>query len=258
MHRIRLIHWNAQEAKNYAANLEAMGYEVSHKPLNNPAALKKMKEEKTEAFVIDLSRLPSQGRDLTLMLREAKSIRYIPLVFVDGDTEKVARIKEILPDAMFSNWANIQIALNSAIADPPQNPIVPKSRMDGYAGRPLPKKLGVKSQTTVILLDAPLNFLKTIGDLPEGAQFLSDFSQKHDLILWFVASQSELKSRISELTARVSKGGMWIIWPKKASGVKSDLTQNVVRNIGLDNGLVDYKVCAVDETWSGLLFARRK
>jgi hypothetical protein len=78
------------------------------------------------------------------------------------------------------------------------------------------------------------------------------------LILWFVPTRSVLLHRIKRMAALTPDGGMWIIWPKKSSGLPSGLTQNVVRAQGLAAGIVDYKVCAVDETWSGLLFARRK
>ena len=84
------------------------------------------------------------------------------------------------------------------------------------------------------------------------------YSGDVELILWFVRSAGELERGIDRWVPRVGKGGIWIIWPKKASGVTSDLTQNGVRRIGLDSGLVDYKIASIDQTWSGLKFAIRR
>jgi hypothetical protein len=93
--------------------------------------------------------------------------------------------------------------------------------------------------------------------LPDGATLLRRLSAA-DLIICFTKSRAELERRIGALATKVGDGGMWIAWPKQASGVATDLTQNDVRRIGLASGLVDYKICAIDTTWSGLKFARRK
>lgn len=130
--------------------------------------------------------------------------------------------------------------------------------MAGYSGTPLPQKLGIKANARVALVNAPPDFLTTLGALPPGVILVKQLRAPLDVIIWFTKSESELLKRFGELAAKLaSAGGLWIAWPKKASGVPTDLTENVIRQIGLAAGLVDNKVCAIDETWSGLRFVIR-
>lgn len=261
MHRVRLIHWKASEAEERSQTLQSVGYEVECEALT-PAGLRALRENPPNAVVIDLSRAPSQGRDLALGLRKAKSTRYVPLVFVGGDPKKVARIRDLLPDAAYTTWDEIRTSVEQAIAHPPSDPVVPDSVFAAYAGTPLPKKLGIRANSVVALVGAPEEFEETLGELPEAVVVQRSTDQRSDvapdLAMWFATSRGELEGRIEEMGAFADKGRLWIIWPKKASGVKSDLSQNVVRQIGLASGLVDYKVCAIDATWSGLCFTQRK
>jgi hypothetical protein len=128
----------------------------------------------------------------------------------------------------------------------------------GYSGTPLPKKLGIKPGSVVRLVGAPRNFRKTLGELPVGAVLREDGREAASLTLWFLPSLKELEHGIQGIAARLETGSLWMFWPKKSSGVATDLTEQGVRGAGLSAGLVDYKVCAVDATWSGLLFTRRK
>ena len=128
----------------------------------------------------------------------------------------------------------------------------------GYSGTPLPKKLGIRPGSVVRLLGAPKEFRQTLGALPEGAELTADFHLEANPTLWFIRSRAELERGIDGVVGRVGNGSVWMIWPKKSSGVASDLSEREVREAGLASGLVDYKVCAVDATWSGLLFTRRK
>jgi hypothetical protein len=260
MRRICLIHWKAEEAEEKIAKLRAAGYEVDC-PEMKPGALRDWRNNPPAAFVIDLSRMPSQGRDVAIALRVYKTTRNTPMVFVDGEPEKVERIKVNLPDAVYTSWSRIRGSLKTAIAKPPANPVAPASNLAGYSGTPLPKKLGIKPNSTVALVGAPKDFEKTLGEMPEGVKLKKRTDGACDLIIWFVRMRAELYDRINEmgeLTGDAGASGLWIVWPKQASGVASDMTQNVVRETGLASGLVDYKVCAIDATWSGLKFARRK
>jgi hypothetical protein len=105
---------------------------------------------------------------------------------------------------------------------------------------------------------APRGFDEKLGKLPAGAVARRGLRGAPDLVLWFVKSRAEVKAGVIEMGKAAGAGGLWIIWPKQASGLAPDLTQQVVREIGLGSGLVDYKVCSVDETWTGLRFTRRK
>ena len=259
MHMARLFHWNATEAAERADQLRSSGFEVVYKALHGPADMRELADDLPDAFVIDLGRLPSHGRDIALYLRERKSTRHVPLVFAGGAQDKVERIKALLPDAAYTSWSGIDAALERAIADAPAAPVVPRSGFEAYSGTPLPKKLRVKEDSSVLLIDAPQDFKETLGDLPKGARLHTQPRTPRQLTIWFNRSRIDLEGRIEEVARSLADGeGLWIAWPKKASGVASDLSQNYIRELGLAAGLVDYKVCAIDRTWSGLLFTRRR
>jgi hypothetical protein len=255
---IQLIVWDSSEAKSRAETLESSGYDVARQLPGGAGALRKLSETKPGAVVIDLNRRPSSGRDIGLAIRAYKALRHVPLVFVGGDPEKVASIKTLLPDATYTSWGRVRSALKRAIETPPSDPTVPKSVFAGYAGTKLPQKLGIRSGSVVALIGAPRDFEKTLGNLPEGAVLRRNTRGRADLTLWFVKSRKELDARIDRMVRHTQKGGLWILWPKKSSSLASDLSQPVVRKKGLGTGLVDYKVCSVDETWTGLKFTIRK
>ena len=257
MNRVRLIHWNEAEAEERAGRLRSAGYEVDCELLD-AVGLRKLRENPPSAVVIDLGRLPSQGRDVAMTMRKYRTTRHVPLVFVDGAPDKVARIKQILPDAVYTAWGQIQSALKSGIASPPADPVVTKSLFDVYSGTPLPKKLGIKANAVVALRGAPEGFEETLGELPEGVVVRRQVGDQSDITLWFPESREDLQRAVAQMGAFAEGGGLWIAWPKKSSGVVSDLSQAVVREAGLAVGLVDFKICSIDATWSGLRFTRRK
>ena len=128
----------------------------------------------------------------------------------------------------------------------------------GYSGTPLPRKLGIKPGTVVRLLNAPAGFETTLGELPEGARVTRRRGGACHLTLWFVPRRRDLEEGLERVAGAVTTDRLWIVWPKKTSPLASDVSQRDVRSAGLHQGLVDYKICAVDEDWSGLLFSRRK
>ena len=134
--------------------------------------------------------------------------------------------------------------------------------MAGYSGTPLVKKLGIKPGFRVSILNPPSGFRRTLGQLPEGVEFEKTPYKPGvaplDLILAFFTSLGEFALMQFLLKENLKPAGMlWVAWPKKASGVVTDLNENAVREIGLEVGLVDVKVCAIDEVWSGLKFVTR-
>jgi hypothetical protein len=128
----------------------------------------------------------------------------------------------------------------------------------GYSGKPLVVKLGIKADCTAIFLNAPKNLTALLGELPPGVAVLEELKGPIDFIHFFSKSRHELEVRFPELKGALDKKGvLWISWPKGASKVSTDLNDNVVREIGLASGLVDVKVAAIDEIWSGLKFVFR-
>jgi len=131
--------------------------------------------------------------------------------------------------------------------------------MAGYSGTPLVKKLGIKPDMRVALVGAPEQFERLLIDLPASTKLLRGGTAAVDLVLWWPASQKDAAARFAAIVQRIAPGGgIWVAWAKKASGIATDLNEDVIRGAGLAQGWVDYKVCAISEIWSGLKFARRK
>jgi hypothetical protein len=123
----------------------------------------------------------------------------------------------------------------------------------GYSGTPLPRKLGIKEGSRVAVLSAPDDFDSTLGPLPEGVVVRRRLRGPLDVVVFFTTSRAQLERRIEALRAALDPAGrLWVAWPKRASGVATDVTEDMVREVALSHRLVDNKVAAVDATWSGL------
>jgi hypothetical protein len=130
--------------------------------------------------------------------------------------------------------------------------------MAGYSSTPLPKKLGIKENSRLAFVNAPAGFQDYLGPLPASAEVVKRLTKPLDLALFFVTTERVLAKEFAKLADKLATNGMiWIAWPKKSSGVTTDLSFERVQRIGLDAGLVDVKICAIDETWSGLKFVFR-
>jgi hypothetical protein len=129
---------------------------------------------------------------------------------------------------------------------------------DTPSTRPLVAKLGIKPGFAVCLVGAPKGFAATLVPLPHGVTFTARAGPACDLFVCFVRSARELNAHLTVLGSLLQRQTLWIAWPKRASGVATDLDGNVVRETGLAGGWVDFKICAVDDTWSGLAFKRRR
>ena len=130
--------------------------------------------------------------------------------------------------------------------------------MAGYSGKPLVAKLGIKPDTRIAILRAPKGYDRVLGKLPPRVTRRPSIVGPLDFVQFFTNEKRELERRFAALARSLAPAGMlWISWPKQASGVATDLTEDMIRAIGLAHGLVDVKVAAVDEVWSGLKFVRR-
>jgi len=128
----------------------------------------------------------------------------------------------------------------------------------GYSGTPLPRKLGIREGGRLLLAGAPDGFAAVLGELPPGVELVAADAADVDVAVLFVLELAALEARFAALAAALQPaGGLWVAWPKRSSGVATDLTENVIRELGLAAGLVDNKVCAIDATWSGLRFVWR-
>jgi|SRR4051794_11532167 hypothetical protein len=128
----------------------------------------------------------------------------------------------------------------------------------GYSGTPLPKKLGIREGSRVAVVSPPDGFPAVLGALPTGAELRTNARGRLDVVVFFVTRRAELARRFPTFVRALEvDGGLWVAWPKRTSGVATDLGFDAVQAVGLDAGLVDNKVCAIDRTWSGLRFVRR-
>ena len=131
--------------------------------------------------------------------------------------------------------------------------------MAGYSGTPLAKKLGIKKDSKIVLVNPPNNYLELLAPIPDGVKLLPRVTNDTDLVHIFSTNKEELRSRLHDFLNKLKRDGMiWVSWPKKAAKVPTDITEDTIREIALPLGLVDIKVCAVDHTWSGLKLVIRK
>ena len=169
--------------------------------------------------------------------------------------KEIAAIRKLLPDAVYTTRAKAGAAVKRA--KPLADPVVPPQMMFSYGGRTVAQKLGIRENTRVALVDAPVGYAKMLGALPEGASLEEDPDEPLAITLWFVRDPDAFLSRLAHMSRLAAKTRLWIVYPKRSAQATS-LNQFMVRQSALDSGLVDYKICSVSETWTGMLFARKK
>jgi hypothetical protein len=253
MSRVRLFHWKAAEAAPLADVLRAAGYAVDYQEKVDPGLFRAMRQSLPDAFVIDLSRLPSHGREVATFIRGHKTLRQVPIVFADGAPDKVAAIRALLPDAAYASSAKLRSALREALAHRPAAPVVPAQMMERYAARTTAQKLGIREDSTVAVIDPPGNYATAIGELPSGARLDESPAAPSDVTLWFVRDPAACQQALPRMRKLAARTKLWILWQKGGA-----VTQPYLRQSAAQVGLVDYKICSVNHAWSGMLFAPRK
>lgn len=255
--RVHLVCWDADDGRVRAAALTAAGYDTAFLPgVTGTPLMRALRASAADAVVIDLGRRPSHGREVAMALRSSKATRQRPLLFVGGTPEATGRMKALLPDAVYTTWGRLKTAIPRAVAAAPAVPVVPPDTL--FAGRTLAQKLGIAAGERVAVAGAPPGLAEMLGPLPDGARLSATLSANASRVLWFVKTARELAHALGTCDRLVTTQIVWLAWPKGASGVATDLDGNVVREAGLAAGFVDFKVCSVDATWSGLAFKRRR
>ncbi|HLN01859.1 MAG TPA: hypothetical protein VK335_21395 [Bryobacteraceae bacterium] len=256
MLRIRLFHWKAQEAERFIEALRAAGHQVAYDEKIGSGLFPKIRASPPDAFVIALTRLPSQGREVAAFLRGSKATRHIPIVFVDGTPEKVDCIRRQIPDAAYTSLSRLDPALQKALANPPAAPIVPPQMMERYGTRTTAQKLGIIKGTSVGLLDPPRDYESVLGPIPDGVSFLEGAARNCRVTLWFVTDAGVHQSRLRRARALAARTKLWILWQK--GGQRTGISQPYLRETANSVGLVDYKICSVSDRWSAMAFAITK
>ncbi|MBB5058488.1 hypothetical protein HDF16_003202 [Granulicella aggregans] len=273
MKTVKLISFHP-DVSGHAALLKQPGATVDSAPLvRTSAVVGEMANLNPAALVLDLDKLPSNSREIALMLRASKLARHIPILFAgklspdaDGSLpDKFARLRSELPDIPYTTWPDAAKALGALLRSPATRPpIVPAQRT--YTAS-LPQKLGILSVSDkskpkpkqIALLAAPDEFPALLGDLPETVSFTTRIGANTHLAICFVRSLGDLPGLFDLLTYNLPEGASaWVVYPKGAPKQQRELNENDVRKIGLASGLVDYKICSIDGNWSAIKFARRK
>jgi hypothetical protein len=255
MARVRVFHWKAGEAGALLDTLRSAGYQTEYEERIDYKIMPALKRSPPDAVVIDLSRLPSHGRECATALRGSKATRVIPIVFVDGEPEKVEAIRRKLPDAVYTSRGRLVTALKRAIAKAPVEPVVPAQMMDRYAGKTACAKLGIGAGMRVAVVDPPANYVAVIGEVPDDVRF--EEGGAGPITLWFVHDLEGWRSALARIRGGAGRSKLWILWRKQVAGGRSGVTQRMIREEAGAVGLVDYKICSVNAVWSGMLFARR-
>lgn len=245
MPRILVIHFDPAEAARRAGRLSAEGFEGVPYMGRGSQVFHSLRENLPDAILIDLTRMPSYGQYMAALLRGQKGTRCIPLVFLEGDPEKAAKVRKWMPDAGFATLPRLAAALRRALRTPLRDPVTPN-----VFATPLAEKLRIRANSVVALLHAPQGFENRLAPLPEGVRFRKR-PEDAGVILMFVKSAAALGRALPSLRRHAGEGrAVWVCWPKKTSSAAGDLTLPAVWQMALAVGLVGSKICAVDETWS--------
>lgn len=219
--RVRVIHWKPAEAEPLLEAVRAAGATPEYDGGGNTPELDRaIRINPPDVVVIDLSRLPSHGRMMATWLRRTKALRDIPLLFANGAEDKIAKLRETIPDAVCTTTRDLKQAL--AHARPSTTP--PRPVMADYQARTAVQKLGLDTGGTIAVIDPPRGYLQALGTLPDNAEI-------------------------------IGKSKLWILWRK---GSTNGISQNTIREACKEANLVDYKICSVNKAWSGMLFTRAK
>lgn len=253
MSHVRLLHWNASEAVAIQDLLLKAGFQVDYDQTFDSVSMRKLRENPPAVFVIDLSRLPSYGREIAIARRQSPKTRQVPIVFLEGAPEKVKLIHDVLHDATYCTHIELINTLKNI--QPAQTFVKPVTMMDRYGSRTTAQKLGIIEGSTVALINPPRNITAVLDEFPGGIELVE---QDGAVTLCFVNSADSLRADMSHVRGWATKTKLWILWRKKSAPGHDGVTDRLVRETGVDLRLVDYKICSVDKTWSAMLFARKR
>jgi hypothetical protein len=257
--RVRLFHWHEAEAAERAAALQKAGFEADFDHKVEPGFARRLAARPPDVLVIDLSRLPSHGREVGIYARRAKITRLTPIVFGGGEPEKVEKVRTFIPDAVYTDWSAIKSAVRAAVKNAPLAPIKPDPYMQRWAASPLSKKLGLVPGTKAVLIGAPEGFAEFVN-APDGVEYTTRASAHTQLAMIFAQSADELDMRLGAAVGKLAAGShLWICWPKAGSKrYRSDLTQHLVLATARLYDLATSKIASIDSDWSGMKFSARK
>lgn len=245
--RVVVVHYEAAEAAALAERLRCDGVDAEASVQLGGKTLRQIRANPPDAVLIDLMRMPSYGRSIAVMLREAKSTRGIPIVFLEGDPEKTALARQVLPDAGFATMPRLKSALERAVLRKPADPVVPASR-----AVPVAKKLRLRDGAAVALIGAPDGFEAALPGVATTR------GRDGDVILLFAKSVAALGRELPRFAKPAAGRSLWILWPKRTGRAACDLSLPRIHELCAPLGLVAYQTCSVDDIWSAAAVAPRR
>ena len=252
MPRALVVCFEPADAPAIADRIRRGGFDPEICPVRAAAGLRAVGQNPPDVVVIDLLRMPSYGRWFGAQLRQRKSTRSIPLVFIEGDPRKTKLVRKLLPDAVYTPLPDLGEAAARAVRNRPAEPVIPD-----VTALPAAAKLGIGRGDRVALVDAPEGIGKALGPLPRSARFACAV-ESASLILLFARSSVELARKLPALARETPpEAKLWVLWPKKTSGLPSDLNPQRIFEMSASFGLAAHKLCAVDRTWSALAISRK-
>jgi hypothetical protein len=257
MRTVKLLSWH-EDIATKAAALKNRGVKIDASPLiRTSGPIGELAHLNPAVLVLDLDKLPSKSREIAEVLRSSKSAHHIPILFAGGQPEKTIRLRSENPNSSYATWTEAPRALANLLKQPPSTPAAAPPR--NFSSTPLLKKLGINANMEVALIAAPDAFEELLSDLPENTVFTSRIRPTTSLALCFIRSLEDLAATLDLLALRLPRQvSVWIVHPKRTARHRVDFNQNHVRDQSLAAGLVDYKVCSIDNDWSALKFSWRK
>ncbi len=251
MARVLLVHWKQEEAEPLVERLREWGHEAAWRGMRQGKEKKvhSARRHGAEIVVFDLARMPVYSKYHAELIRKTKSTAHIPFVFVGGQEEKVARLRALYPDETFTQWNKLRTVLRKL---PSKGGAARKAPEAGAeAPRQLWQKMGLRSGMRVHLHHAPREFFAALGEVPADVEF-GEEAQGAQLSAFFVADWQAFGMALQEIVTRAALTPVWVFYRKGI--VKS----TELRAALLELFLVDYKICAVNANWAGILVRRRK
>jgi CheY-like chemotaxis protein len=253
---VQVIHWKPEEAGELVEACHAAGFEAECNPSPDGTSVTRLFRARVpDAVVIDLNRLPSHGREVGVWLRQTKKTRHVPIVYVDGEPDKVERIRSMLPDATFTTAARVRAALKSAVRAGVSAPSVPPPAIERFGGRSAAQKIGIKPEMRVGVIDPAADYEALLGALPDGVELIEDPAKPQPLTLWFVHSFDGLMNSLDAMRRLAPRTHLWVVWRK---GGNREVTFYSILTAGSEVGLALSKLCAVNTQWSAVWLVPRR
>jgi len=249
-----MISWNVKAAGERKHLLESQGFRVDPVMSHGTGMVGKLTAAAPLAVVIDLDSKPAYGREVAIYMRNTASIRHLPLVFVGGVAEKIARVRAELPDAVYCGWDAVKAEINRAITAPPVRPLRPRARGEGVpSGSVLAQKLDLRPETRIAIQGDVIGLGKRLG-----LEYDEHISRETGTAIVVVRAAQDLDAAFDYAAGQLpSTAGLWIVYPKRSGRLKTDFSLKDLIAVGAGRGLIGYKTCAIDSDWSGLKFARK-